>query len=163
MEEDHTHFSFEDWITYVFDHPLPDPGAPPWYSKSDYDGSWPDLPDIPETTVAYLTLLFEQATSVLTSFSDAQVAQGLWFLVSDLCGEAMPDLFDTGVPWSDRKRCIFSMFTLFERFFAPRCSALLSDGDMLGTDTSQVSPLEGICFMWWDILPIYGQPEELDH
>jgi hypothetical protein len=55
------------------------------------------------------------------------------------------------------------MFTLFERFFAPRCSALVSEGEMLGTETSQVSPLEGICFMWWDLLPLSGQPEELDH
>jgi hypothetical protein len=162
MEEDHTHFSFEQWITYVFDHPLPNPGAPQWYFESNYNGPWWDPYDEPETTVAYLTMLFEQATSTLASFSDAQVMQGLWFLISNASCEAMFSLLDTGVPWSDRKRCIFSMFTLFECLFAPRCSAHLSHRDIKGTDTSQVNPLNMVCYMWWDILPIHGKPEEPD-
>ncbi|SRR5712692_815913 len=94
--EQRPHLSFERWIAFVFDHPVPDPGALNWY-------------------------------------------------------------------WSERKHCISSMFSLFERFFAPRCSSHLSHLDTMETDTSNVSPLNMICYMWWDILPIYGKPGELDH
>lgn len=136
MEKEQYHLSFEQWVTFVFDHPVPDPGVPNWYHADDDDSQWWDPSDDPETTVAYLTMLFEQAPSVLAPFSDAQVMQGLWFLVHNACSDHMLALLDTGVPWSERKRCIFSMFILFERFFAPRCSAHLSHADTLETDTS---------------------------
>src|SRR5207248_734994 len=28
-------------------------------------------------------------------------------------------------------------------------------------DTSQVSPLNQICYLWWDSLPLFGEPEKL--
>jgi len=157
MEKERSPFSFEHWVILVFDHPLPAPGAPNWYHDPDEDSEWWDPADSPETTVAHLTVLFENAPSVLAPFSDAQVRQGLWFLVSNSCSDHMFALLNPSVPWSDRKRCIASMFTLFERFFAPRCSSQLSHLDEAGAN-----PLNGICYMWWDILPIYGKPEELD-
>ncbi len=158
-----TDLSFEGWITYVFDHPVPDPGIPEWagsaeaviyrhwYLESDSD--WWDPSAHPETTVAYLTMLFENATSVLTPFSDTQIKEGLWFLVSPSCSDHMFVLLNPAVPWSERKHCISSIFTLFEHFLALRCSPHLSHLDEPGAN-----PLNGVCYMWWDLYPAYGKP-----
>ena len=160
--EENQHFSFEQWITYVFDHPVPDRGKPNWYHDLDDESEWWNPTDYPETTVAYLTSLFENAPAVLTSFTDAQINQGFWFLVDNSCSDHMFALLDVSVPWPERKRCLSSMYTLFERFFAPRCTSHLSHLDTMETDTSMVSPLNMVCYMWWDILPIHGKPEEPD-
>ena len=98
MEKERSPFSFEHWVIFVFDHPLPAPGAPNWYHDPDEDSEWWDPADSPETTVAHLTVLFENAPSVLAPFSDAQVRQGLWFLVSNSCSDHMFALLNPSVP-----------------------------------------------------------------
>ena len=160
--EENQHFSFEQWITFVFDHPVSERGKPAWYHNIDDDTEWWNLVDYPETTVDYLTSLFENASTILTPYSDAQLKQGFWFLVDNSCSDHMFTLLNLSVPWPKRKRCLTSMFTLFEGFFAPRCSSHLSHLDTTETDTSMVSPLNMVCYMWWDLLPIYGKPEEPD-
>ncbi len=164
MPGEHPRLSFEQWVTSVFDHPLPARGELAWYhadrSWDDNEGMWLDTSQYPQTTVAYLTTLFENASSALVAFSEAQVNQGFWYLVDNACSDSMFTLLDTRVPWSERKRCLFAMFTLFERFFASRCSPHLSHLDTMQTDTSYINPLNSICYMWWDILPLHGKPEE---
>ena len=155
-------FSFEQWIAFVFDHPVPARGKPAWYHDSDDDSEWWNPTDYPETIIAYLTSLFENAPTILTPFTDAQINQGFWFLVDNSCSDHMFALLNLDVPWEKRKRCFAAMFTLFEQFFAPRCSPHLSHLDTMETDTSMVSPLNMVCYMWWDIMPIYGKPEEPD-
>ncbi len=161
MEENQP-FSFEQWITYVFDHPVPERGKPAWYHDLEDETEWWNPADYPETTVVYLTSLFENAPTILMPYSDAQLKQGFWFLVDNSCSDHMFALLDLRVPWSKRKRCLATIFTLFKRFFAPRCTSHLSHLDMMETDISMVSPLNMVCYMWWDILPIHGKPEEPD-
>lgn len=162
MKKESPHLSFEQWITYVFDHPVLAPGALNWYHDSNYDGEWWDTSNYPQTTLAYLTTLFEGAPGILTPFSDAQVKQGLWFLIDNSCSDHMFTLLNPAIPWIERKRCLSSMLTLFEDYFAPRCSAHLSHLDTLEADTGNINPLNMVCYMWWDLLPIYGKPEEPD-
>lgn len=164
MGETFTDISFAEWVTYVFDHPAPDSGIPkwarssealmdrPWYLESDSD--WWDSSAYPKVTIAYLKNLFENATSVLLPFSDAQVREGLWFLVSPSCSNHLFALLDTGVPWSERKHCISSIFTLFAQFFALRCSPHLSHLDEPGAN-----PINAVCYMWWDLFPVAGKPK----
>jgi hypothetical protein len=162
MEKEQPHLSFEQWVAFVFDHPLPNPGQPNWYHDVNAlgdDDVWWDISAYPQTTIAYLIMLFENAPVVLAPFSEAQINQGLWYLVNNSCSDHMFALLDTRVSWPERKRCLFAIFTLFERFFAPRCSPHLSHLDTLESDTDHVSPLNLICYMWWDILPLYGQPQ----
>ena len=172
MRRELTDISFAEWVTYVFDHPVPDSGIPkwarssealidrPWYHESDSD--WWDPSRQPEVTIAYLTNLFENAPRVLTPFSDAQIDQGFNFLVSSFSSAHMVVLFNPTVPWSERKHCISFMYTLFERFFAPRCFSHLSHLGTNETTQSRVSPLNGMCYMWWDMLHYYGNPEDPD-
>ncbi len=155
-ERPHKGLSFDQWILYVFDHALPSsPHRLPWYHQANTDWWSPSLQ--PHVTVAYLTNLFEHATHVLTPFSDAQINQGLWFLVSNSCSDHMSVLLDLRVPWLERKHCIASMYQLFAQFFASRCTPHLSHLDTQKASTSKVSPLNSICYMWWDLMAISGK------
>ncbi len=137
----------EQWLTYTFDRPVTNNG---W----DYD--WDPYYYGPDDTrrVAYWTYVFEDCETVLAPFSDAHVAQGLFYMIGASGGQAQM-LRENSAPLADRLRCIHSMQTLFEKYFAKRCSPHLSQ---LETDipSEGLSPLNGICYMWWDILPIHG-------
>lgn len=147
--------SFDQWLCYVFDHPVTDPA---WHW--DLDAEYWDGPAA--TIVTYLTQTFEHADSVLLPFSDAQVNQGLNFLVSASCSNYMFALRDEAVPLLSRLRCIHAMATLFEQCFARRLPPDQSSQD--GTN-----PLHHVCYIWWDVLPLHyltdkhPDGEELDH
>lgn len=144
MKKERLDLSFEEWIACVFG-PAPD--------EMDPDALEPAV------SVAYLTKLFEHAPHVLMPFSETQIAQGLWYLVSARSSH-LYELLNPDVAWSERQRCISSIFTLFERFFSPRCSSYFSDGKTQETESNKASPLTTICYMWWDSLPIAGTPDD---
>src|SRR6266498_2338263 len=104
MGRELTDLTFEEWISYAFDHPVADPGQDDWHFDLDSDYWNPSKQ--PEVTVAYLTRVFEQANTVLAPFSAAQVKQGFWFLVDNACSDHMFALLNADVPWPDRQRCI---------------------------------------------------------
>ena len=49
--------------------------------------------------------------------------------------------------------CVQACESLFRKLFLPRCSPHLSHRDEPGR-----SPLNAVCYMWWDIMPVYGGP-----
>jgi hypothetical protein len=66
-------------------------------------------------------------------------------------------LHDISVPLGLRLDCIEAMETLFTRYFAVRCTPHWSHLDRAETGTpAYVSPLNGVCYLWWDILPLHG-------
>jgi len=152
--------TFDEWIHNTFEHPVTDY----WIHWTDVYHGW----DGPAATiVSYLTQTFENADTVLQPFSDGQVNQGLHYLISNLGSGYSYVLLDTTVPLAARLRCIGAMAALFDRCFARRCSSHLSHLDEPGR-----SPLNSICYMWWDVLPLHGlahhKPDhpdgsELDH
>jgi hypothetical protein len=64
-------------------------------------------------------------------------------------------LIDPAAPAAVRLRALRSFVPLFEQVMVVRCLPLLSYMDEAGANE-----LNGICYGWWDILPIYGQPDE---
>jgi hypothetical protein len=140
--------SFEQWLAYVFDHPIEE-HKNAWYW--DIDRDWWN--ETPAETIQFLTQAFENAAEVLEPYSDAQLNQGLWFIADNSCSNHMFALLDEGVPWSAQKRCIYSIPQLYQQCFAKRCTPHLSHIDEPGA-----SPLNLICYMWWDIIPFSGHP-----
>ncbi|MGE5378308.1 MAG: hypothetical protein ACM3XO_24885 [Bacteroidota bacterium] len=143
-----TDLTFEEWVLFVFDHPF-DESRLEWYWEIEAD--WWEGPA--SRTIQYLTRAFENAAEVFRPYSDSQLNRGLWYLASNACSDHMLTLLDLSLPWSERRRCIRSIYTLYEQCFAPRCTPHLSHLDEAG-----VGPLNSVCYMWWDILPVYGQP-----
>jgi hypothetical protein len=67
----------------------------------------------------------------------------------------MQALLDQNVPWPIRQRGLQSIYTFFEKFFAVACSDEL--GHLCKTDST---PINGACYMWWDLFPSWGNPED---
>ncbi len=143
-----TQLSFDEWIRYVFDHPITDPA---WY-WAGY-GFWDPTAE-PSITVSYLTSLFANSVTWLSAFSDPQISQGLRYLVSNSLSDHMFALRDGRVPLQQRLKGLQSMYNLFEELFLPRCSANL--GYLGETDRGPANALDSVCYMWWDLLPIHG-------
>lgn len=139
-----TEISFEEWVSFIFDH-----------RESDTD--WvieADAPHVsPSDQLNYLVQLFENAESLLAPYSDAQVNNGLWVIAGGVLG-IMEVLFDDKLKWARREHCIRSMKFLYQNLFAKRCSPHLGH-----LDEPDTNPINIICYMWWDILPIaWGVP-----
>jgi hypothetical protein len=145
--------TFEEWVLFVFDRPVDDSRLE-WYW--DLEADWWEGPAA--LTVQYLTRAFENAESLLEPYSDSQLNQGLWYLASNACSSHMFALMDASVPWLARKRCVQSFQALYRDCFARRCTPHLGHLDEPGA-----GPLNSVCYMWWEIIPLAGQPDDPSH
>jgi hypothetical protein len=136
---------FETWVDYYFARPT---GEQPWYYRVDEATGW-ICGLSPATTIHYITQLFENADEILAPFSNAQIRAGLDCMINVYAGSSeLHQLGDETIPLADRQRCVHSIFDLFQKCFAKRCSAgsyRLSQGSS--------NPLDYICDCWWDIFP----------
>jgi hypothetical protein len=64
-------------------------------------------------------------------------------------------LTDLSSPLPARVRCVESFASLFEKLFAARCSNHLSH-----LSPPDPNPLNLACYMWWDVIPFFGAPED---
>jgi hypothetical protein len=143
MEQGGADLTFEEWVRYVFDNP-------PGYAWFDQLADWGTI--APATMVAYLGRLCAEAGTRLAPYADAQVAQSFWFLAGGGTG-ALDALLDEGVPWPARQVALRAIGALFTDCFAPRCGPFLSH-----LDEDSDHPLNGLCYMWWDLFPTWGHP-----
>src|SRR5258707_7560559 len=141
-----TDLSYEDWVYFIFDHPAE---GPQWYC--DETAAFWNGPA--KLTCEYVTRLFEEPFPALEGFHDAELNMGLNYLISPGLGEHMRCLDDPSVPLAARDRCVRSCASLFCKLMQPRCSPHLSHRDEPGR-----SPLNAVCYMWWDTMPVYGGP-----
>jgi hypothetical protein len=101
--------------------------------------------------VQYLTTLFENAGDILRPFDNQQVTAGLNCLLQDEIYALEDTSVLHGAPWPERQRGLSAMLPLFAQCFAVRCSPHLSHCEFQAAD-----PLNGVCYMWWDIYPAHG-------
>lgn len=147
-----TDLSYDDWVEHAFSHEVRLHGNawffdkdPPWWNPS------------PAVAVEYFSKLFSTPEQALAYFSDAQIAQGLTYLVNTSASGDSGWLYSRAVPSTDRLRCIESIHTLFARIFDRRCAPVLSHIDEPGA-----TPLNGVCYMWWDVFPSVALPGDPD-
>jgi hypothetical protein len=146
-----TLLSFADWVRFVFDHQV---GGPQWY----FEPGAPFWDGPAELTVDYITTLLEDPLPHISPYTDEQLNQGFWYLVSNGCSDMMFALSDESVRLERRVRCLKSFRTVFGQVFATRCSAHLSHLDEKGA-----RPLNSACYMWWDLFPLGGKPDTASH
>ena len=140
--------SFEEWVVHVFDH---EGSGPEWYFDPDCD-FWDGPAD---NTIEYITRLFTDPMRYLQSYTDEQLGRGLWFLVSNGASDQMFALLDSAVLLETRLKCVRSFCDLFGKLFAKKCSSHLSHVDEPGAN-----PINVVCYMWWDLFPVAGSPDD---
>ena len=143
--------SLEEWVLFVFDHPASDPR---WYW--DFDAPWWNEEDHFPEVIAYLTSLFTDSKKHLEPYSNAQINQGLWYMVHNSSSNHMYALFDENIPLKHRLLCIKEIENFFWDCFAERCSANLSHCD----DSLEIDILNSACYMFFDLLPYIGKPND---
>jgi hypothetical protein len=149
--------SLPNWIAHVFDHPVADQTGDRWYHSLD-SAEWDDghdWYDSPERSCERIASTFERSGELLANFSDEQLEQGLWYLVDNGNSDFMFALIDPAAPASVRLRALRSFLPLFEQVMAVRCSPHLSY-----MDETETNALNGICYMWWDVLPIHDRADQ---
>ena len=110
--------TFPEWVRHIFDHPV---SKPEWYWAPDADTAEPP----PQISVAYLTQPFTDPEPILAPYTDAQLNQGLWYLVSNSCSNYMFSLLQPEVAWLERRAGLRAVTNLFAQLFANRCSPIL--------------------------------------
>lgn len=143
--------SYDAWLEHAFGHEVRFQRNP-WFFDEDPDWWVPD----PATAIDYFTRLFTSAEQSLAWFSDAQIAQGLTYLLSTSASGDNGWFSSREVPTPTRLACIESIYRLFVDLFAQRCSPALGHLSEAG------KPLNTCCYMWWDEFPCIALPDDPD-
>ena len=130
--------SFDQWLDETFGRAV----SGEWYPQFVPADDWPP-PVADHLLVEYLTRLFEDSDNALCYYSDKQIAAGLWELGP---GDAHC-VYNPEIAIDARERLIRSVATFFRDFFNVRCIPKLSH-----LDKEQTEPLNGICYMWWEVI-----------
>jgi hypothetical protein len=144
--------SFQDWLEHAFSHEVR-PHGNAWY----FDDGAPWWNPEPHVAVRYLTDLFAEPEKALEWFSDAQIAQGLTYLVNTTASGDSGWLYCRSVPTEVRRRCVKATLNLFTTIFAPRCAPVLGHIDEPGGKA-----LNTVCYMWWDVFPCVALADDPD-
>jgi hypothetical protein len=140
---------YQEWLKHIFDHEVSEPA---WHFEMD-------APEFKASSTEITELIgqtFRSAGEDLNTFTDAQVDQGLWYLVGSSGSNLMHELKSSEVPLAKRRESIGNIFYLYSDCFAKRCA------ECLGHQSEEGSQLNSICYMFWDICPITyleGVPE----
>ena len=103
----------------------------------------------------YLIRLFESPSRYTNTYSDGQLNDGFWLILDPGASSHFFSLLHDTVPLEKRLRGIGAIFNVFTELFAKRCTQHLSHLAEPGA-----SPLNSICYMWWDVCPIPGGQSE---
>jgi len=133
-----TDVSYEAWLDETFGRAVTGEYCPQFVRRDDEP---PPVSD--ETALIYLTRLFENSEESLQYFSDRQISCGLW----ELGPGDSHCAYNRDIPIEDRLRLVGSVATFFRDFFDQRCLPKLSH-----LDKEHTKPLNGICYMWWEVI-----------
>lgn len=134
---------YQEWLKHVFDHEI-EVQKPAWY----FDLEAPSFNASPIELTALISQTFRCAGKDLVDYTDAQVNQGLWYLVSLSGSEYIKALQSPDVPINERLQAIGNIYYLYAECFARRCAKTLGHLDEEG------SALNFICYMFWDECPL---------
>lgn len=140
---------YDAWLEHTFGHEVRF-GRNPWFFDDDPDWWAPD----PATAIAHLTRLFTSIGQSLALFSDAQIAQGLTYLLSTSASGDNGWFYSREVPTEARLECVGSTYQVFADLFEPNCSPALGHLSEIG------KPLNTCCYMWWDEFPCIALPDD---
>lgn len=132
---------FEPWLGRVFPN-----------EATEYEL---DVPSIhPELNLKYCLRLFSKPDIYLSGNTDISANKGLWYLAREGSSE-FSSLYECHIELTLRLSLIESIYTHFENYIQRRCAHTLGHLDEAGA-----RPLNSVCYMWWDLFPSWGRPQE---
>jgi hypothetical protein len=147
--------NFDEWVDYVFNHEVTEPQW--WFQEAYEDQRSLD----PVNFIEYGTRLFRESGEVLAKYSDGQVDHGLWYIISPGNSDEIFALKNETIELDRRVDLVAQIFSLYHDTFEPRCTPHLSHLDHVSKGTPEhVSPLNSICYVWWDIFILWGDPDD---
>jgi len=138
---------FENWVKSIFARPTADDR---WQWDIDVDIEEP----VKDECAAFITKLFREREH-LENYLDAQVNNGLNYIINTAFSNHMLVLYDQSVPLETRLECLSSFENLFSGYLAEHCSASLSH-----LDQQPCNAVNHVCYMWWDVIPLFGHPDD---
>ncbi|ASY65463.1 hypothetical protein SJ05684_b44810 (plasmid) [Sinorhizobium sojae CCBAU 05684] len=142
--------SYDAWLQHSFGPSVRAHGNP-WFF--DDDPPWWDPQ--PPVAIEYFTKLFSTTEQSLSGFSDAQIAQGLTYLLNTSASGDNGWFYSQCTAFEERLRCVAAIEHIFTDLFAPRCATVLGHIGEPGT-----KPLNMVCYMWWDVFPCLALPDD---
>lgn len=124
------------WLAHLFTHDAPD-----WYF--DHQAELPVLP--PEEIAAHTLRLLEAPGTLISSWTDTQLASGLTYLFD--FGTGFADIREVGqesVTPAQRAGIAERIDRLWTQLFSARCTPTL------GHLSEEGGPLNTVCYMFWD-------------
>jgi hypothetical protein len=129
--------SKEEWTEYF----LLDVYAVDWHAQ-------------PVQFIAMLTEFLKNSGNLINKFSAEDINTAFWCLLGE---SGVFTVFGRSeIPLQQRLECVNAMTSVFSDLFAIHCSSKLSAG--LREVDSEMSPLNSVCYMWWDLFPGWGNP-----
>lgn len=108
-----------------------------------------------EDLLQRITKFFRLARELAATYSAEDLNALLW----KFAGETgfLQVLFEDTLSLEKRQECIEAMKCLYTDVFQEKCTRALSHG--LPEHPPDFSPLNSICYMWWDLFPCWGAAE----
>jgi len=104
----------------------------------------------PRDSLMLMTRVFSNCGSLLTPFTDQQVAEGLAFLAAAGESDWMYRIYDPSIDRWARVECIRSIEGVYRDCFARRCRNAATHL------SSDITSINSVCYMWWDRFPSGG-------
>lgn len=147
--------SFDEWLAWLFDRPECEYGK---HWSFDEDNSTPGWGLEDEQMIQFVTRTYEDPGYWVRKFSKNQIADGLDYTWNPSFSNFGHLLKTESIPWDLRRSAIRSLIPLYEGCFKELCEPLLSH-----LNEGSNNRLNGVCYMYWDVCPFYGQPEKPDN
>ena len=142
---------FEEWLRFVFDHPVRARKTQAWYWDDGLESEFERWASDATLNVGRVTRVFREPSS-LAGFSRDQVAQGLWFLLGPTPCDIDSDPYDPAVEHRLRAECLEAASSFFATYLAAECRRAAPTYRDESADELAVT-----CFMWWDLWPRRGR------
>lgn len=140
--------SFDEWLTYLFDRPECEYGSHWSFGRPDDEPEW-DAPR--EVSAEFIARTYEDPKFWMGRFTSAQLAAGLEYTWNPSFSEVGFAIRDEPTPLPLRLRAVRALVPLYQQCFKSLSDACLSNlGERLD------NPINGACYMYWDVCPFYA-------
>jgi hypothetical protein len=135
--------TYQRQLNHIFNRPTTEPA---WYWQDHWEEGIFD--DDPLSAFTFIETLLKDIKTDLSPYSDDQIGLGLEYVFNNANSNLACDFKVAEIHIERKVEAIRSSFALFRDIFNPRCEPMTS-----AFSKEKSSPLNGICYMFWDICP----------